>query len=245
MPTPQKKKDCMTVLTLQNVFFRYNKNAPVLNDISFTISQEDRIACIGHNGCGKSTLLRIAAGVLRPTKGKVLLHGKPQTQPLLYCSQDAKQDLFLDMTILENAILWEGAFSAVRKGAHSRYAQELSEYLREVHPPLRNIQRRVDALSGGEKQLLLLALLMRRRPHIFLLDEYTSALDPAFKKIVSEKVELFTKKYSIPSLIITHNLHDTRYANRFIALKRGSIILNRSSSTPPTPEEVADLYSQP
>ena len=235
----------MTTLVLKNIFFRYNKGLPVLNDVSLTISKEDRIACIGHNGCGKSTLLRVAAGVLRPTKGKVLLNGSPPSPPLLYCSQDAKQDLFLDMTILENAILWEGAFFAARKGSRSSYAQELSEYLKEVHRPLHNIQKYVSALSGGEMQLLLLALLMRRKPQIFLLDEYTSALDPSFRKIVSEKVEFFTQKYEIPSLIVTHNLYDTRYANRFIALKKGSIVLNRKSSTPPTPEEIADLYSQP
>lgn len=235
----------MTVLVLQNVSFSYNKNTPVLKDVSLKIGKSDRIACIGHNGCGKSTLLQIAAGVLRPTKGKVFLDGKRQTQPLLYCSQDAKQDLFLDMTILENALIWENQFLNIRKGPRSPYAQELSAYLADVHKPLKNIQKQVGALSGGEKQLLLLSLLMRRRPRIFLLDEYTSALDPAFKEIVSEKVEFFTKKYTIPSLIITHNLSDTRYANRFIALKNGSIILNRASSSPPTLEEVANLYSQP
>ena len=243
--TFEKIQTIMTTLTLQNVSFRYTSAIPVINNVSLTITDNERVAFIGHNGCGKSTLLQLVAGVLKPKSGKVLLNGKYLRTPLLYCSQNANLDLFLNMTIWENAVLWEGAFKEMRKGLQSSYTQELKRHLKAIHPTLTHVEKKVSNLSGGEKQLLLLALLIRRTPNALLLDEYTSALDPAFRTIVSEKVERFSKTSGVPSLTVTHTLSDILYATRFIALKGGEVFIDRPASQPPTQKEIAALYSHP
>jgi len=233
----------MSSLELTNVSFAYTGNKYIIKNLSLTVASGERVAILGHNGCGKSTLLQVASGNLLPSKGTITLDGQPLKKPILHCSQDSKLDLFLDMSILENALLWENCRSIeVFQGVKSNYAKELTVYLRSIHPSLQRISLLTSKLSGGERQLLLLALLMRRSPNMFLLDEYASALDPSFQTIVAKKLAHFSDKYQIPTLMVTHKISDIRYTTRFIALKSGQIFIDRPSDQPPTPEEVSEIY---
>jgi len=230
-------------LVVKNITFSYDKN-PIVKGISFNIKSGERVAIIGHNGCGKSTLLKLISGAKSPQGGSVQFDGiLTEQKPILCCSQNSENDLIMDMSILENVYIWEKANNQiVRGGITSQYAQDLQKYLKSIHPALGNLKSNVKSLSGGEKQLFLLGLLLRREASMLLLDEHGSALDPKARKQVMQKTMLFAQNLDTPLIMVTHSLADLEYATRFIALKGGKIFLDRPTTQPLSQEEIVSIY---
>jgi ABC-type branched-subunit amino acid transport system ATPase component len=163
------------VLSVQSLNVSYGE-ARVLFDVHLAVRSKQIVACVGRNGAGKTTLLRSIAGFLRPASGAISCEGeslvgrRPHEVVRLgvrYVPQDKK--VFSDLTVRENLEL--GSFAT-----KDRNWDRVTGYF----PKLRSLlDRKAGFLSGGERQMLMIARALLGSPKLLLVDEPTEGLAPA------------------------------------------------------------------
>ena len=149
----------------------------VVHNVSFAVAEGEAVAVIGSNGAGKTTVFRAVCGLQRPSRGSVMLDGRPITRRRAHdiarrglAYVPAERHLFPDMTVAENLDL--GAFPR-RPGA------ERQALVLELFPRLAERRRqRAGTLSGGEQQMLAVGRALMSEPSLLLLDEPTTGLAP-------------------------------------------------------------------
>ena len=230
----------MPVLSVDSISVSFETRR-VLDEISFSVNQGDKIAFIGGNGAGKSTLFKVVKGIVRPDSGRVILHGNT-TVGFLSQNMD-EQDLSSatlkprDMTDTEIRLkqIEEELASDSSREKLEEYAVVTSKYeamggydyefrIREALAGLglKDISDRTDlmTLSGGEKMRVCLARLIVERPDILMLDEPTNHLDAD----AIEFLEDYLSSYGGSVFVITHDRHFIdSFANRVIELDGGHI----------------------
>jgi putative tryptophan/tyrosine transport system ATP-binding protein len=223
------------MLTLNNVNFSVpNRKLPIINNISFSVAPNDFIVIVGGNGSGKSTLINLINHSYRVSSGFIDFLQQPLknysnkelAKSVITITQNIKNNLFTDMTIAENAALYELRYKSLFDQTNKKQRlHELQEYLLPFsHKLAVRLDTTVNLLSGGEQQILILALCLRYPPKLLLLDEHTSALDPKTAKIMMEKTYHAIRDRNITCIMTTHNLSfATSYGNRLLALKDGKI----------------------
>lgn len=196
---------------------------PILSDISCSIQKGDFIILLGSNGSGKSSLLKCIDGRYQPTGGNILLEGNPLKNPsahgIVTLTQQSTESLFPSLTLFEHFLL-------IRKNNESR--EFIKKHLLDFNENLPNkLDQSVEKLSGGEKQALILALTFLYPPHILLLDEHTSALDPASSAKLMDITHHMITQHHITCLMTTHDLTIAKqYGNRVFGLRQGKMIKN-------------------
>ena len=230
----------MPVLSVDSISVSFETRR-VLDEISFSVNQGDKIAFIGGNGAGKSTLFKVVKGLVRPDSGRVILHGNT-TVGFLSQNMD-EQDLSSatlkprDMTDIEIRLkqIEEEMATDHSKEKLDEYSAVTSKYeamggydyefrIKEALAGLglKDISDRTDlmTLSGGEKMRVCLARLIVERPDILMLDEPTNHLDAD----AIEFLEDYLGSYGGSVFVITHDRHFIdSFANRVIELDGGHI----------------------
>lgn len=171
------------VLTLDSLQFGYSADRPaVLNELSLDIPPATITAILGPNGIGKTTLLHIVLGVLKPQAGSIRIGGQVQAS---YSRREMSRWIGLvpqseyipfDYAVIDYVLLGRAPYLGpleMPKGIDRQIAQESLQAVGLAH--LR--RRPVPSLSGGERQLVMVARALTQQPRILLLDEPTSHLD--------------------------------------------------------------------
>ena len=153
------------VVDVRGVNFGFGKE-PIIRDLSTRILRGDRVGIIGPNGSGKSTLLRLIVGELKPSRGEVVLGTQLQ---IVYFDQH-RRTLDPDKTVRQN--MSDSDYVSVR--GRSRH---IIGYLKDFLFPPERIDSPVKALSGGERNRLLLAKIFTQSANMMVLDEPTNDLD--------------------------------------------------------------------
>ncbi len=154
---------------------------PIIRDFNTTILRGDRIGIIGPNGCGKSTLLNLLLGKLQPGSGRIKLGTKLE---VAYFDQ-LRAQLEDDKTVLENV-----AGGSDKVTVHGQ-AKHVISYLQDFLFPPQRCRQPVNALSGGERNRLLLAKLFTRPANVLVLDEPTNDLDVETLELLEELLLAF------------------------------------------------------
>jgi ABC-type branched-subunit amino acid transport system ATPase component len=184
-----------TLLGVQGLSASYGA-AKVLFDIDVSVAPRQIIACVGRNGAGKTTLLKAIAGFVKPSVGSITCGGtslvgrKPYDiarMGIKYVPQDKK--VFSDLTVRENLELGSYATKDYNWDAVT------------VHFPKLKIlmDRKAGYLSGGERQMLMIARALLGKPKVLLVDEPTEGLAPS---IVSHLKEVFGELSKNTALVI-------------------------------------------
>lgn len=231
------KNSANILCSFENLSLRFpSSHQPILHEITYRVNQGDRVMLLGSNGSGKSSLLKLLNRTYQPTSGKILLDGKDLkkfplkefSQRVVTVTQDLRDSLFFNLTVLENCLLWETRFENLSfKIGKSQQRQFYKKYLADFHPRLpKKLEIAVAALSGGERQSLVLALCLMYPPELLLLDEHTSALDPRTAEKLIKHTEQLLHERNITCILATHNLDIAiKYGNRLLALAEGQIRL--------------------
>jgi ATPase subunit of ABC transporter with duplicated ATPase domains len=204
----QKREVGKELLTVNNLCKSYDGNV-VLDDISFTIEKEDKVALIGTNGVGKTTLCEILMGNIKPDSGEVHWGATIENS---YFPQNATEIIEGDMTLYD----WLRGFD---KDA------DISEIRNCLGRMLFNGQeqeKKVNSCSGGEKHRMMLSKIMLEQPNFMILDEPTNHLD--LEAIIALGEALY--EYGSSCICVSHDreLLDA-YANRIMEIQKdGSII---------------------
>ncbi|MFF9391696.1 NHLP bacteriocin export ABC transporter permease/ATPase subunit [Streptomyces griseoluteus] len=211
-------------LEARRLSFRYSDDGPlVLDDVSFAVRPGEFVAVVGPSGCGKSTLLRLLIGFDKPVSGSVLYDG----QDLGALDQSAVRRQC--GVVLQHAQPFNGSIMDVVCGTEPYSPEEvmaaielagLAEDVRRMPMGLHTIVAGSGAVSGGQRQRLMIAQALIRRPRILFFDEATSALDNDTQRTVIES----TRKLNATRVVIAHRLSTVMDADRVVVMEDGKVI---------------------
>jgi len=214
-----------TLLKVENVSTGYGKKQ-VLFNVSFEVKQGEIVLLVGSNGSGKSTLLKAIYGILpKWNNGVIIFNGEYITgkqtvaflkKGLLYIPQ--KHNLFEDLTVKEN--LEMAGLIIENKILNHRIENVFSTFPELVS----NMKRIPMKLSGGERQLLTLAMATLHQPKMILIDEPFTGLSPQNVTIVNNTLKILNENIGITLLIIEHRIKECLgIVDRIIGLKLGRV----------------------
>ena len=209
------------MIEFQHVSFAYEKDRPVLKDVSFRIEKGEAVGLIGANGAGKSTVMKLLLG-LAEGEGRILVDGtevRRDTLPeirrkLGFVLQNSDNQMFMP-TVYEDMVFAPLNYGLSREEADAR----ADAVLKRLH--LEDLKNRYNhKISGGEKRMAAIATVLAMEPEAVLMDEPTSALDPYNRRIVINTV----RELEMTKLITSHDLDmilDT--CDRVILLSGGRV----------------------
>lgn len=220
-------------IELKNVWFRYQGAKDyTLKGVNLTFQPGESLALVGMNGAGKSTLVKLICGMYAPTKGQILVNGKPiqeynieeyytmisavfqETRMVAFTIQE-----FITTSDPENPMAREQTIAALKQAGLWERVQRLPNGI-DTHL-MKGIYDDGVEFSGGEAQKLLLARAIYKNGSILVLDEPTAALDPiAENRLYLQYRDLTAGK---TSLYISHRFASTRFCDRIVLLENGKI----------------------
>ena len=205
----------MTLLTLKDVRLEYDRMTAVDN-VNLTVGENEYICLVGSNGSGKSTLLKGILGLHPAASGTIKLH-IPEKETA-YLPQTSLADRDFPATVRE--VVSTGRQWG--KNAYCRYSPEdrqaIDEALELLH--ITDIaNRRIGALSGGQQQRAYLARALCRKPHLLLLDEPCSGLDPQITAQFYELLGTLQKETGMSIMMTSHDLDEVaKCASRVVVI---------------------------
>jgi branched-chain amino acid transport system ATP-binding protein len=206
--------------------------APVLQGVSVLAAAGTITAVLGANGAGKTTLLRTIGGVVRPSKGRVLLDGVNLTRRLPENVARAGvahvpegQGVITELTVEENLRL-----GALLQSGARRAAALADAYQR--FPVLADRRRRAaGTLSGGERQILVIARALMAAPRVLLLDEPSLGLAPKIVAQVMDLVRRLRDEAGLTVLLVEQNARSAlAIADKGIVLNLGNVVAEADAS---------------
>jgi ATP-binding cassette subfamily B protein len=211
----------------ENVSFAYPGGPTVLHDVSARIAPRSRVAVVGETGSGKTTFAKLLTRLMDPASGQVLIDGVPLTDIRFSSLRErivmVPQDGYLfDATLADN----------VRYGRPGSTDEDIVLALTELgladwleglpEGPLTQVGQRGESLSAGERQLVALARAYLADPDLLVLDEATSAVDPATEVRLQRALEGITRGRT--AISIAHRLSTAEAADEVIVFDRGHIV---------------------
>ncbi|MEY9836403.1 NHLP bacteriocin export ABC transporter permease/ATPase subunit [Streptacidiphilus sp. EB103A] len=205
--------------------FRYAEDGPlVLDDVSFQVQPGEFVAIVGASGCGKSTLLRLLIGFDRPASGSVRYDG----QELAALDRTAVRRQC--GVVLQNAQPFTGSILDCICGNETFSPEEaweaaemagLAEDIKRMPMGMHTIlSDGGGTVSGGQRQRLMIAQALIRRPRILFFDEATSALDNETQRVVMES----TRRLRATRIVIAHRLSTVMDADRVLVMSEGRVV---------------------
>ncbi len=195
------------LLELKNVTLTYQTltdEITAVDGLSFNCSDGEFISIIGPSGCGKTTILSMIAGLISPSKGKILIDGKQVDKPgdsLSYMLQ--KDHLFSWRTIEKNIFL-----PLEIKGICTQENKDYALSLLEKYGLIEFRKNFPDQLSGGMRQRVALIRTLVANPKLLLLDEPFSALDYQTRLNVCDDVYSIIKAEQKTAVLVTHDISE-------------------------------------
>lgn len=240
----------MTLLEARSVSYAYIPQQTVLSDVSLTVPDRSVIYLLGHNGCGKTTLLEILSGIRPPQAGTVRLNGHdlyhiPSARRAQRVGLVPQMHLPVFAYTVRDVVMM-GRTPHLRlfgtPGAHDRAIVDAA--IEQVGlAALRN--RPYTELSGGERQLTLIARGLAQQTEVLLLDEPAAHLDPRNQHRVLETVSQLAGQ-NVSFVISSHNPNSALlYAHHVVVMKAGRIVADGRPAEVLTEPVLSAAYEMP
>ncbi|NLF76408.1 MAG: sugar ABC transporter ATP-binding protein [Chloroflexi bacterium] len=210
-----------------------------LQDVSMRLTEGEVTALVGDNGAGKSTLVKMISGVLPPSVGTIQFDGADMVFGNPAQAREAGiETVYQDLALAGNMPVWaniflgrelvRGPLRLLDKKAMAERAREMLAQFNMNVPPINGT---VDALSGGQRQLIAIARAAAWGSRLIIMDEPTAALGVAETRAVESVIQtLKARGFSV--LIISHNLDQVfRLSDRIWVLRRGSMVGERRTAS--------------
>ena len=217
------------VVTVENLSFGYLKKHPVLKGIDLEVKAGEFTAIVGANGSGKSTLIKCIVGLLKPTAGQIVVHGRNTrrmnleelTQRVGYVFQNPDTQLF------ENTVWDEVSFGLRVRHAPPEQIEARTKEILERFNLLHLKERHPATLSRGEKRRLAVATALVAPLDILLMDEPTTGQDYRTLHELMEILAELNRDYGTTIIMVTHDMEVVwEYASRTIGMSDGQIIFD-------------------
>lgn len=211
------------LLELRNVTFGYEKNKPVLQELSLRIGKGEMLSIAGRNGAGKSTLSKLICGFYRPTSGTIWMNGrdigpdsiKERADRIGFVMQNPNH--MISKTLLYDEV----ALGLVLRGASAEHIRDRVHAILKVCGLYAFRSWPISALSYGQKKRVTIASILVLEPEIIILDEPTAAQDYRhYNEMMEFLLTLVSQGMTV--MMITHDMHlMLEYAERTIVLADG------------------------
>ena len=223
------------ILEVKHLNYIYSAGTPfehqALDDVSFAVEPGEFIGIIGHTGSGKSTLIQHLNGLLRPTSGQVLLHGKDiWAEPKKIRNVRFKIGLvfqYPEYQLFEETVYQDIAFGPKNMG---KTGKELDRAVREAARLVGirddQLEKSPFELSGGQKRRVALAGVMAMEPEILVLDEPTAGLDPAGRENLMANIRDYQRNKNRTIILVSHSMDEiAQNVDRIVVLKSAHVLM--------------------
>lgn len=232
------------MIALADIAVTFNSGTPLeaaaLRGIDLAVPAGQFLTVIGSNGAGKSTALNVIAGLIRPSRGRVVIDNRDVTtwpvhkraRLISRVFQDPKMGTCEDMTILENFALARGRTRPRGFGfaVDETVRKEAAERLEFLKLGLEDrLDDKVGLLSGGQRQAISLLMATTGPTSVLLLDEHTAALDPKIGETVMEWTCGIVSEFRLTAVMVTHSMAQAlQYGDRTLMFHRGKVVFDVS-----------------
>ena len=204
----------------------YNNKEAVKN-ISFKINENEIVGILGPNGCGKTTTIGMILGLLKPTKGKVLINGVEIEDKRVELLNNLNFispyiELPKKLTVKQNLEVYGRLYDVKNLGIKIEYLTEKLR-LNEI------IYKITGELSSGQKNRVSLAKSIINDPKVLLLDEPTASLDPETGDFVRSFLENYQKEKEASILLASHNMAEVERLCSSVLMMKNGVIIDRDS----------------
>ena len=229
------------ITELRGVSFAYD-GIPALKDVSFALESGGFAGVVGPNGSGKSTLLKIVDGILACGEGDALLEGRPvdsySRRELARAVAFVPQSFNLDFEFTAREVIEMGRYARKGLGGTQRVVEDLLDRL-DIRP-LAN--RPFPELSGGEKQMVVLAQALAQEPRLMLLDEPAAHLDVSYQLKLFDLLKSLNGE-GLATLCVLHDLNLAMlYFDELLMLSGGRLVAHGVTGDVLTPETIEAIY---
>jgi zinc transport system ATP-binding protein len=198
------------LIRVDGISFHYGP-VDVLDRVSFSVSPGDFLAILGPNGSGKTTLVKIILGLIRPTRGRIFLMGRPVEgfkgwSRIGYVPQKASHiDPFFPATVRE--IVAMGLLSSRPLAGPRKKGEEKAVSLALKRVGMEAFRDRpIGDLSGGQQQRVIIARAIVNAPDLLFLDEPTAGVDAATQELFYEMLHQLNEAQRITIVLVTHDI---------------------------------------
>ena len=224
----------------------------ILDRVDIDFHAGECLVIVGPNGAGKTTLLRMMAGLLPPSHGQLLWAGRPYREltrkelarQIAYVPQS--RPLQVPLTVEQLVLL--GRYPYLSPFRWSPREQDFAAVSRAIElagvEDLRH--RRLEELSGGERQSAYIAAALAQEAEILILDEPTTHLDPRHQRQIAFLVHRLNREEGLGVVLATHDLNFAALlADRIVALRGGQLVGDAPPGELLRPERLAELFEAP
>ena len=213
-------------IVVENLSKNYQRKEAV-KDINFTIGENEILGLLGPNGCGKTTTIAMMLGLLKPTKGKVIIHGQDIERnriSLLHKMNFISPYIELPkkLTVRENLIVYAKLYGVKKIKNRIEY---LSNKLRLDE----FIDEKTGELSSGQKNRVSLAKALINEPSVLFLDEPTASLDPETGNFVREFIENISQEKKMSILLASHNMYEVKRLCKNVLMMNNGVIIDKGT----------------
>lgn len=229
-------------IIIRNLEKHYYPNSRALNGVSLTINPGEMVSLIGRSGAGKTTLLRCLNGLIKPTKGEILVNGQDIVELKGRALREYQKsvgmvfqqfNLVRRLSVLKNVLVGrlphkDGMdFWLAGLGMFHQDEEHNALYCLEQVGIKDQAMKRADELSGGQQQRVAIAKILLQSPSLILADEPIASLDPYSSEAVMDTLREINHKFGTTIIVNMHYLdYAKRYSTRLIGLKSGRVVFD-------------------
>jgi energy-coupling factor transport system ATP-binding protein len=225
----------MFVIETKNLTYTYGAGTPfektAVDNVSIGVKKGEFLGIIGHTGSGKSTFIQTLNGLLRPTKGTVLLNGKDiWEEPKKIRSVRFQVGMvfqYPEHQLFEETVLKDICFGPGNMGLDKQEVEKRARLAAQFAGlPEELLDKSPFELSGGQKRRAAIAGVIAMDPDVLILDEPTAGLDPQGRDRLLEQISDYRKKRGNTILLVSHSMEDiARFADRVLVMNAGKAVM--------------------
>ena len=223
------------IIQVKNLTHTYGAGTPfqrnAVDHMSFEVQEGEFLGIIGHTGSGKSTLIQHLNGLLQPTEGQILLHGKDiWTEPKKIRDVRFRVGLvfqYPEYQLFEETVYKDIAFGPANQG---KTGEELDHAAREAAKLVgirdEQLEKSPFELSGGQKRRVALAGVLAMEPEVLVLDEPTAGLDPAGRENLMANIRDYHRNKGKTIILVSHSMDEiAQNVDRILVLKNAHVLM--------------------
>lgn len=232
-PVEEEKIEKEIAAEIKNLTYKYSVGTPfestAVDNVSLKIEKGSFIGVIGHTGSGKSTLIQHLNGLLKPTSGEILIHGKNIWDK----DSDIRAVRFLaglvfqysEYQLFEETVYKDISYGPKNMGLSN---EEIDKRVRNAAKSMGLSEKHLNAspfeLSGGQKRRVALAGVIAMEPEILILDEPAAGLDPKGRDKVLDEIHSYHEESGTTILLVSHSMEDiVKYADKVLVMNHGRL----------------------
>ena len=235
------------ILDIGNISLSF-RDKLILSNVSLEVSAGEFFVIIGPNGAGKTSLLKVLSGLQKAQKGTVTIKDK---NILNYRRRNLSQimaivpqhiEVGFPFTVADTVIMGRSPHLGIL-GMEGENDFHIAEEAMKFTDVSHLTDRKLFQLSGGELQRVIIARAICQQPEIILLDEPTTALDPAHQLKIMDLMEKFRREHGTTIIMVSHDLNlASMYGDRVLLLKSGRVVKTGDPKSVLNKELLEDSY---